>query len=91
MLPVVWRAAARDDPAAIIGYIARRNPQAARQMRALISAAVRPLAEHPHLFRAGRVPGTRELIAHPNDIVVCRVLADRVEIVSVLHARQRYP
>jgi toxin ParE1/3/4 len=52
---------------------------------------VLPLAEHPFLFRPGRVPGTRELVAHPNYIIVYRVLVDRVEIVSVLHARQLYP
>ena len=90
-LPIVWRRKARDDLAAIVGYIAARNPQAAQRMKGLIEGAVRPLAEHPYLFRQGRVPGTRELVAHPNYIVVYRVLADQVEVVSVLHARQNYP
>jgi len=49
------------------------------------------LAEHPYLYRFGRVPGTRELIAHPNYILVYRVAADAVEVVNVLHARQQYP
>ncbi len=90
-LPVVWRPAARDSLAEIVGYIAARNPAAARRMKALIEAAVLPLANHPFLFRPGRVPGTRELVAHPNYIVIYRVLTDRVEIVNVLHARQSYP
>ncbi|WP_354043151.1 type II toxin-antitoxin system RelE/ParE family toxin [Devosia sp. UYZn731] len=35
--------------------------------------------------------GTRELVVHPNYIVVYRVLTDQIDIVSVLHARQEYP
>ncbi len=91
MLPVVWRAVARDDLAAIIRYIAERNPQAGRRMKAVIEASVQPLAKHPYLFRPGRVPGTREVVAHPNYIIVYRVTAEQVEIVNVLHARQHYP
>jgi toxin ParE1/3/4 len=60
-------------------------------MKSVIEGAVQPLAEHPYLFRPGRVPGTRELIAHPNYLVVYRVTAEQVEIVSVLHVRQQYP
>lgn len=90
-LPLVWRAEARSDLAAIIRYIAVHNPTAARRMRVVIEAAVLPLAEHPFLFRSGRVPGTREIVAHPNYIIVYRVAADRIEIVNVLHARQQYP
>ena len=85
-LPVVWRAEARSDLATIIRYIADRNPPAAHRIKAVIESAVVPLAEHPLLFRPGRVAGTRKLVAHPNYVIVHRVLADRVEIVDVLHA-----
>ena len=57
----------------------------------MIEAAVLPAAEHPYLYRTGRVPGTREIVAHPNYIVVYRVTAERIEVVRVLHARQEYP
>lgn len=60
-------------------------------MRALIDASVLPAAEHPYLYRSGKVPGTRAIIAHPNYIVVYHVMAERIEVVSVLHARQEYP
>lgn len=33
---------------------------------------------------------TREIIAHPNYLVVYQI-TDRIEIVSILHARQEYP
>ena len=50
-----------------------------------------PLSQHPYLYRLGRVVGTRELVVHPNYIVVYRVMIDRVEIVGVLHAAREYP
>lgn len=91
MLPVFWRASARASLASIIRFIANDSPAAARRMRDLIEAAVLPAAEHPYLYRSGRVPGTREVIAHPNYVVVYRVMAERIEVVNVLHVRQEYP
>lgn len=91
MLPVFWRASARANLATIIRFIADESPPAARRMRKLVEDSVLPAAEHPYLYRPGRVPGTREIIAHPNYIVVYRVAAERIEVVSVLHARQEYP
>jgi plasmid stabilization system protein ParE len=43
------------------------------------------------MFRTGRLPGTREIVAHPNYIVVYRVLIDRIVVEAVIHARQKYP
>ena len=91
MLPIFWRASARADLASIIRFIATESPPAARRMRELIEAAVLPAAEHPYLYRAGKVSGTREIIAHPNYIVVYSVMAERIEVVNVLHARREYP
>jgi toxin ParE1/3/4 len=36
------------------------------------------------------VGGTREAVVHPNYILIYRVTADAVEIVNLVHARQRY-
>jgi len=91
MLPIVWRARARDSLVGIVRHIAVRNPAAARRSKTLVEQSVLPASEHPYLFRPGRVPGTREVVAHPNYIVVYRVAADRIEAVHVLHARQQYP
>lgn len=91
MLPVTWSASALDDLIAITVYIAERNPVAAERMQSLIEAAILPAAEHPYLYRHGRVPGTREVVAHPNYVLVYRVAVDCIEVVSVLHARQEYP
>ncbi len=90
-LPVHWRASARDDLAAIVAYVAERDPQAARRLKARLESAPLPLSEHPYLYPPGRVPGTRELVAHPNYLIIYRVAAERVEVVTVIHTRQLYP
>ena len=91
MLPIKWRATARDNLAAIVRYIAQDNVAAARRMRELIEKAIEPAAKHPRMFRRGRVEGTHEIIAHPNYIIVYRVTDTAVEVLRVLHARQEYP
>ncbi|MDV3455407.1 type II toxin-antitoxin system RelE/ParE family toxin [Sphingomonas sp. HF-S4] len=48
------------------------------------------LPAHPHAYRPGRVAGTREAVVHPNYILIYRV-SEIIEIVAVIHARQRYP
>lgn len=91
MLPIVWRVRALEGLGEIIRHIAMRNPTAARRIKYLIEQSVIPASEHPYLFRPGRVPGTREVVAHPNYILVYRVVANHIEVVQVLHARQQYP
>jgi toxin ParE1/3/4 len=91
MLPILWRADAKADLAEIVAYIAERNPQSALDLYLDIERSVSQLPHHPYLYRLGRVSGTRELVAHPNYIVVYRVSATSIEIVSILHSRQQYP
>jgi addiction module RelE/StbE family toxin len=91
MLPIKWSAAGLNDLGLLIDYIAAFNPDAAAALQSRIEQSVLPLSQHPYLFRPGRVSGTRELVAHPNYIVVYRVLNDSIEITNVLHARQQYP
>jgi len=91
MLKLVWRPSARDDLRSIITYIAERNPVAATSLGQAIEACAERLPDHPFLYRPGRAPGTREAVVHPNYILVYRVTAEAVEVVGVVHARQRYP
>lgn len=91
MLPIVWLDSARANLRDITRYIAQESPRAAQRMAQTITASVQPVANYPYLFRVGRVPGTREIVAHPNYIVVYRVTASRIEVLRVLHARQQYP
>jgi toxin ParE1/3/4 len=92
VLAIEWRIDARNDLAEIVGFIAKENPAAARRFTALIDAAIAPLARQPYLFRRSeRVPGTREVVVHPNYVVVYRVQSTKIEILAVAHSRQQYP
>jgi toxin ParE1/3/4 len=91
MLPIRWTQSARDDLAQIIARIAEENPDAAERIGDLIAGAIQPASEHPLIFRIGRVPGTREVVAHPNYLLVYKVNDDNIEVISVVHARQQYP
>ena len=46
---------------------------------------------NPHLYRPGRVPGTREAVVHPNYVMVYRIESETITILRVLHAAQRWP
>lgn len=87
---VEWRPEAVADLWEILEYIDERNSQAAEELYSEIERATTALPEHPYLYRLGRVLNTREIIVHPNYLVIYR-LTDRIEILSVLHARQQYP
>ncbi len=91
MLPILWQAEAQTDLATILEYIAERSAESALDLFNDIERVVSKLPHHPYLYRNGRVPGTREVVVHPNYVVVYRVSAIAIEIVSILHSRQQYP
>lgn len=74
----------------IIDYIADHNLAAAIELTQAIEAATTALPENPHLYRFGRVPGTREIVVRPNYLVIYRV-TNQIDILAALHARQKYP
>lgn len=88
---LIWRPEARQSMHDITTYIAERRPAAAQHLADAILHAANRLADHPHIHRPGRVPGTREAVIHPNYVLVYRVRAETIEILSLLHARQLYP
>ncbi|MDR5819023.1 type II toxin-antitoxin system RelE/ParE family toxin [Caballeronia sp. LZ043] len=87
---VDWRPRARRRLKEIYESIEERDPGAAESLVELIREAVITLAENPYIYRPGRVPNTREMVVHPNYLVINRV-SDRVTVLNVLHARIRYP
>lgn len=89
-LPLIWLPEARADLHRITAYVADRNPSAAERLGQAIEHTADRLPDHPLIHRPGRIPGTREAIVHPNYILVYRV-AEAIEILAVLHARQQYP
>ncbi|MDU8541743.1 type II toxin-antitoxin system RelE/ParE family toxin [Pseudomonas syringae group sp. J248-6] len=74
----------------ILSYIADRTVRAASELGMAIEVATLALPQHPYLYRHGLAPRTREIVVHPNYLVVYK-LTDRIEVLAVLHARQVYP
>ncbi len=91
MLSLIWRDDALDDLDRIFTYIADHDLQAAEKLHVAIQSCAERLPTHPFMYRLGRVPGTREAIVHPNYVLVYSVGADAIEVLSLLHTRQRYP
>jgi toxin ParE1/3/4 len=89
---VVWTARALLDLASLRAYIGQDNPGAAeRQVERVLAAAAR-LAEFPETGRPGRRAGTRELVVSRTPYLVpYRVRGQLVEVLRVLHGRQRWP
>jgi len=87
---VEWRPEARAELRQILIYVSDRNLGAANELSQSVEVATSALPEHPYLYRSGRVIGTREIVVHPNYLVIYQV-TDRIEILSVVHARQEYP
>jgi len=69
----------------IAGFIAKDNPTRATSFVLELKVAVTKLQVHPGMGRAGRVPGTRELVLHKNYIAIYRVRVDDVEILRLHH------
>jgi toxin ParE1/3/4 len=73
-------------------YIAQEDPAAARRVVDRIGDAVRHLEDHPSKGRAGRVPGTRELVVSATAYIVpYRVRGQEIEILRVFHAASKWP
>jgi toxin ParE1/3/4 len=72
----------------IAGFLAKDKPTRATSFVLELQAAVAKLQTHPGMGRAGRVPGTRELVFHQNYIAIYRVHGDKVEILRLHHAAQ---
>jgi plasmid stabilization system protein ParE len=89
---VIWSEDADADLAAIIEYVFERNPMTAHKLWERLKNSTVVLSEHPYLFKESeRMPGLRELVAHPNYLVFYRVKLDCVRIEMVAHARRLYP
>ena len=91
MRHLIWQPKARAQLKGIILYIADRNYPAAIRLESSILHHVDYLRALPFIGRPGKVAGTRELVVHPNYILIYRVGEEAVEIIRVLHAHQQYP
>lgn len=91
MLTVRWDSNALNDLTDILDYIDQYNPIAASKLRINIEKMAESLADMPYRFPNGRVSNTREVVVHPNYIIVYTVSSNYIDILAVLHSRQEYP
>jgi len=91
-MKIRWVSLALADLEEAVDFIALDNPEAARKMVGRIWKSVKLLAEHPDGGRAGRVPGTRELIIGGTPFILpYRVKDNTVQVLRVLHSSRKWP
>ena len=88
---ILWTEGAVANLAAVEAHIeaVHTSRTALKEVRKII-AQVERLARFLHSGRPGRAPGTRELVIAPY-VVAYRVEEDSLQILRVLHGRQRWP
>lgn len=91
MQTIRWTEEATTDLVEIIDYIDQRNSLAADALHSMILRAVEGLSSAPYLFRPGRVSGSRECVVHPNYIVIYQIGEEHIDVLRILHSRQKYP
>lgn len=92
MLPIEWRKSAKTDLYKILDFIGEHNEMAAEHLFERIEQLLEHVAEYPYFYKQSlRTPTLREIVAHPNYIVLYLVAATHIEVVNVIHSRQEYP
>ena len=89
---VRWLARATRALVSAYDFIAQDNPAAAKEFFRYLLSSTERLTEFPQTDRAGRVPGTRELVLvkYPY-IVPYRIEGLEIQILHVLHNSRNWP
>lgn len=91
-MKVRWTVQAADDLQSVHEYLNERSPEAADALVERILGSIDILERYPHLGRAGRIDGTRELVVTGTAFIVSyRLRKDQAEILSVLDAARKWP
>jgi len=90
-MELFWTPEAIQDRDDIYDYIEADNPTAALALDELFSEKAALLVDHPTVGRLGRVPGTRELVAHKNYLLVYDLRSDVIRVLNVIHAARQWP
>ena len=91
-MQVKWLPRALIDLMHLREYIAQDSPGAAKSVADRILGTVSYLREHPEIGRAGRRPGTREMIVPGLPYIIpYRFRQGSIEILRVLHTSRRWP
>ena len=90
-MKLAWTLDARADRDAIYTYIEANNPRAALELDDIFANRAAHLASHPMIGRPGRVANTRELVVHPNYVLIYDIAGETIRILRVLHTARRWP
>lgn len=90
-MKVLWTVKAEHDLANIFSYIATDDVSAAIRMDKLLRESSMILEQFPFMGRYGRLPNTREYLAHPHYWLVYRIKGDFVQVLRVLNTSLQYP
>ena len=90
---IIWSLQAIEDLASLRAYIAEDDPAAALRVALhIIHNIEQLLPANPHIGRAGRVPGTRELVVPSTPYIVpYRVQRSTIQILRIYHGARRWP
>ena len=92
-MKIAWSPEAIEDLVSLRAYIAEDNPAAARRtVQHIVESIEQLLPDNPRIGRAGRVPGTRELVIPRTPYIVpYRLQRTTIQILRVYHAARRWP
>jgi len=92
-MKIAWSPEATEDLVSLRAYIAEDNPAAARRtVQHIVESIEQLLPDNPRIGRAGRVPGTRELVIPRTPYIVpYRLQRTTIQILRVYHAARRWP
>jgi toxin ParE1/3/4 len=91
-IAVRWTRSAAGHLRSAFEYLDAENPRAAIGSVERILAAVERLARFPQMGRAGRVPGTRELVLTGTPFLVAyRQKGRQIEVLALLHGTRKWP
>jgi addiction module RelE/StbE family toxin len=88
---LVWTKVARADRRKVFEYIQADSPRAACKMDMVFSEKAAILPRFPEIGRLGRVPGTRELLAHRHYFLIYRIRGKTIQILRLLHTSRQWP
>jgi toxin ParE1/3/4 len=89
---LLWQRHALADIHRAAAFIKQDNPIAAEKTAAAIEVTTRNLMRYPEIGRVGKQAGTRELVVTGTPyFVVYRISGEDVQILRVLHGRQKWP
>jgi plasmid stabilization system protein ParE len=91
-IKIFWSRSALHDVQMAIEYVVRERAQSASFLAQRIEQAVKMVARHPFIGRAGRVDHTRELVVAGTPLIIPYLIkSEGVFILAVLHAARRWP